>query len=227
MRLPRGFHRAASEISLRPLVCGICLALSLVGVSGAGWAQGRTWIGAIKGAAFDALGTPIPGAEVTARNSKGKVVGQTVTDSHGEFFMGELPPGPLTLEWVAMGLETARTTVLVLPSLPTEAVGILGVASFQSLERLTGVVEDTNGVPVEGAWVTLIPPPGANADPLSGRSGKQGEFHLDRLEPVTTYIVLAVAPGRMGTAISPLVAVGTQRERVVVRLTQMPEPRIP
>lgn len=86
-------------------------ALSLASASPA-WAQGAT--GAIRGQVADPSGAVIPGATVVLRNGAGKVVGNTTSDSAGNYSVSGLPAGRYSVWVTAEGFAAYTAPQVIL-----------------------------------------------------------------------------------------------------------------
>src|ERR1039457_6453390 len=58
---------------------------------------GQAMSATVCGVAQNAQGAPVGGASITAKDSSGKVIGQTTTGSKGEYQIDNLGQGPLDL----------------------------------------------------------------------------------------------------------------------------------
>jgi hypothetical protein len=73
---------------------------------------------ALSGTITDPAGAVIAGASVIATNSSGALVGSVTTDSHGQYRLGDLPPGTYRIEAQARGFETQSFPAEVKPLQP-------------------------------------------------------------------------------------------------------------
>ena len=84
---------------------------------------------ALSGTITDPSGAVIPGATVTATNSRGVLVGSATTDSRGQYRMEDLAPGNYRIEAQARGFESQLFAAELAPAQQAVADVILGVGS--------------------------------------------------------------------------------------------------
>jgi len=83
----------------------------------------------LSGTITDPSGAVIPGATVTATNSRGVLVGSATTDSRGQYRMEDLAPGNYRIEAQARGFESQLFAAELAPAQQAVADVILGVGS--------------------------------------------------------------------------------------------------
>jgi protocatechuate 3,4-dioxygenase beta subunit len=83
----------------------------------------------LSGTITDPSGAVIPGATVTATNSRGVLAGSAITDGQGQYRMQDLAPGTYRIEAQARGFETQSFSTEVAASQQAVADATLRVGS--------------------------------------------------------------------------------------------------
>lgn len=139
--------------------------------------------GAIRGRVLDRAGRPLEGAKLQVGTQRGTTIQRdATTDAYGEFLIGHVPAGAFGVNAEhETHLSEFRTPLTVERRRYTEAGDFL----LGDAPTLSGVVVDTVGMPVAGAWLWGWPDShGAGA---GGESAEDGTFtiHLPQDEPYT------------------------------------------
>ena len=179
------------------LVAGLLLP-ALVG------AQTPIQTGSIKGWVGDPTADPLEGVHVRV-STAGDAVRTTQTDRSGQFEVTGLTPGPFVVTVELVGFPRYEAHVYVGAGRTTHIATLLSIGDLAKsyvAPSIRGVVLDPAGKPVEGAWVRAISiaPFLASRDDSVVVTGPGGQFEV----PAVLHrmcLVLAIAPGHVGTAV--------------------------
>jgi Carboxypeptidase regulatory-like domain len=97
-----------------------------------------TTVSTLSGTITDLSGAVIPGATVTATNSKGALAGGAITDGHGQYRMETLAPGSYRIVAQARGFDTQSFSIEVAPSQQAVADAMLRVGSAAQTVAIEG-----------------------------------------------------------------------------------------
>ena len=180
------------------LVAGLLLP-ALVG------AQTPIQTGSIKGWVGDTVAAPLEGAYITAAAATGEKVSTVRSDRSGQFGFDRLTPGAFVITVELVGFPRYEAHVYVGAGRTTHIATLLSIGDLVKsyvAPSIRGVVLDPAGKPVEGAWVRAISiaPFRASRDDSVVVTGPGGQFEV----PAVLHrmcLVLAIAPGHMGTAV--------------------------
>lgn len=187
--------------------------------------QGQTPLtnGTIRGVVLDAsTGDPLPEAEVSARAGAGKSV-QTTTDPQGKFTLSDVPMGKVTVY-----VSTRSNGV---PGFGPETTKLVTLGAGQEVSGLTfrlanhgeisGRVLDENKEPVPGITVFLVAPEYRygvlrHAYASGATTNDRGEYHVARVSPGRSYVLMAAKRTTKLDAISDAPADPKLRKRAAI-----------
>ena len=177
--------------------------------------------GEIRGRVLDPLSEPVADArifvyheeEVREQGAKAPVLARAVSDAYGNFELLGLELSKFNLRVQAEGWVDHQSQVLLSTAQPTRA-GL--IVKMQEGQGVSGVVVDSKGQPLEGAWVVASWPRGWEIQKLwpEVRSDGQGRFAFGNV-PASKLHVLAWAEGR-GLGMTEGNAGEKQEYRIVV-----------
>ena len=163
----------------------------------------------LAGTISDALGGPIAGALVVARDTQNRIITALQTGARGEFHI-DVEPGPLLLEASAETYSRGALSVRA----PADAVAI----ALTPASELFGRVE-ANGVPVEGARVVAAPADGSMNGASETSSDASGAFKLAEL-PAGSYQLTATRSDQLSKPVWVQLVVGQPGGTTLLQLEQ-------
>jgi hypothetical protein len=191
---------ARDIVGMRSLILVVGLLLpALVG------AQTPIQTGSIKGWVGDTVAAPLEGANITAAEATGEKVSTVRSDRSGQFVFDRLTPGPFVITVELAGFPRYEAHVYVGAGRTTHVATMLSVgwlAKVVVAPSIRGVVLDPSGQPIAGAWVRAISiaPVQVSRDDSVVVTDASGQFELS-VDLHRMCLVLAIAPGHMGTAV--------------------------
>lgn len=187
----------------------------------------RGWVG------DDSWALPLPGivATVTLAGRDGPVATAT-TDASGVFVVERLEPGAYEVRLEQRGLHPARLRVGVGANMAARVVTLLEILDMTDWvgrgPMVRGTVLDPAGKPVAGAFVRAMSVAALDQEDPYAKSvttDARGRFELPA-QQLDIYLLIAIAPGHLGTVVSHPTAGPRADERgpVVVHLKSLRQP---
>ncbi len=116
--------------------------------------------------------------------------------------------------------ERVNGTAVLILVIGISLVGFLALASTQA--RVSGVVVDSNGVPIQGATITVTCPESATYKKVL-ESDARGQFKILLLDATKSYIFATEAPGYTGDEREIKVGAGTMENEFTFSLQSQQE----
>ncbi|THF77100.1 carboxypeptidase regulatory-like domain-containing protein [Cohnella fermenti] len=149
----------------------------------------------------EGTGTPLPGIAVRIADLNGVTLDITETDAAGQFVFLSLPPGVYSLLVNSVGYANRALSVAIQSGADTFA----GISLTRLSGAASGLVQDAEGRPIEGAILTVTLNGATIARDVTDSAGM---FFLPSLYP-ESFIVTAEAAGfaaqTLGVTIEPLI----------------------
>ncbi|WWB87080.1 carboxypeptidase regulatory-like domain-containing protein [Priestia aryabhattai] len=156
----------------------------------------------ISGTVTDSGGNVIPNATVRVLDQNETVLGTAITDINGNYSVGNLPQGTLTIIASAQGFATQLTAVTLTPAQTLPNVDIQLTALVGSI---TGRVFNlATGQSIVGAITVVRTSGGTTVIVDSGTTDQNGRYLIEGLAP-GSYSVVATASGFGTTTVGALV----------------------
>ncbi|GAB1765757.1 carboxypeptidase regulatory-like domain-containing protein [Priestia megaterium] len=156
----------------------------------------------ISGTVTDFGGNIIPNATVRVLDQNETILGTAITDINGNYSVGNLPQGTLTIIASAQRFATQLTAVTLTPgqTLPNVDIQLTALVG-----NITGRVFNlATGQPIVGAITVVRTSGGTNVIVDSGTTDQNGRYLIEDLAP-GSYSVVATASGFGTTTVGALV----------------------
>lgn len=139
--------------------------------------------GRVTGKVKDTLDAVITGACVRAEDQSGSTLAETTTDGNGDYALGAVPPGPVTIRF--SGCTAGNYVVATSPVTVEAGTTKSGIdAVLTPAGRISGHVENADGEPLPGMCVTGT---AAGVEVTSAVTDSNGDYVIREVPPSGTY----------------------------------------